>query len=245
MALQSLQTWLNSAYAGQFFHAQSVHLDQALRACASPTTLVIGRIGEYSIIDGLKLPYVCRMSVDATRIESGLVDVVADNAFLPFPEKTFSTVVLLHSMESSELPHQTLREAHRVLQSDGHLVIAGFNPYSLLGLQSLLRRPAMPEGQAYGLKRVYDWLSLLDFEVTGSAMFQYGPLTSNARLKRYFSVLENIGDRWFPMFGGAYMLLARKREIGATLIGLKKRKIRGRQRHAVPIKSALKKTSSR
>lgn len=239
MALQTIQAWLESAYADPFLAVQASHLNRALRASAAPTTLVVGRIGDHAIIDRLDLPFVCRVTVDASRVSSGRVDVVADNAFLPFPEKSFATVVLLHSLETSALPHQTLREAHRVLQANGHLVLAGFNPFSLLGVQRLAQRPALPKGHLYGLQRVLDWLSLLDFEVVASSMFQYGPLTRHARLRQYCGFLEKIGDRWFPMLGGAYMLVAKKREIGATLLSLKKQALRQERRHALPVKSSL------
>ncbi|MDG1904279.1 MAG: methyltransferase domain-containing protein [Arenicella sp.] len=240
MAQQDIQTWLSSAYADQYLRAQGEHLNRAVRTAASPTTLVIGRIGDHAIIDKLDLPFVCRVTIDSEQLAAGRVDVVASNAFLPFPEKSFATVVLLHGLETSDLPHQTLREAHRVLQADGHLVLAGFNPFSLLGLQRLVRTPALPKGQIYGLRRVLDWLNLLDFEVVGSSMFQYGPLSRHARLRRYFAFLESVGDRWFPLLGGAYMLVARKREIRPNLIGLKRRTLPQKARQALPIKSSLK-----
>ena len=51
---------------------------------------------------------------------------------------TTSNVVLPHVLEFEANPHQVLRESERVLIGEGHVVILGFNPWSLWGLWRLL-----------------------------------------------------------------------------------------------------------
>jgi hypothetical protein len=128
-------------------------------------------------------------------------------------------VVLPHILEVHELPHQVLREAHRVLMPEGHIVLTGFNPNSLLGLQRWLRPTSVCAGRYYSIRRVIDWLQLLGFDVVGSSMFHYAPLSGSKRLKNTFQFLESVGDRWLPMAGGGYMISAKKREGSATMVG--------------------------
>ena len=78
-------------------------------------------------------------------VEAGC-GVVADPRHLPLASQSMDLVVLPHVLEFSEDPHQILREAERVLMSEGQIVIAGFNPLSLWGLKRRLgrKRPEYP-----------------------------------------------------------------------------------------------------
>jgi len=156
-------------------------------------------------------------------VERDGADLIADPAFLPLEANSFSTVLLPHVLEGSPYPHQVLREAHRVLMHEGYIVLTGFNPYSLLGLQNLMYKKAVFNGRYYTVKRVIDWLRLLGFDVVASAMYQYSPLSSKPGVNKTFNFLESVGDRWLPMTGGGYMITAKKRDLKPTLVGRVKR----------------------
>jgi SAM-dependent methyltransferase len=47
-------------------------------------------------------------------------------------------VLLPHVLEFSDNPHQVLREVSRILMPEGHVVVSGFNPWSLWGARSVL-----------------------------------------------------------------------------------------------------------
>ena len=69
-------------------------------------------------------------SSDEIALESDMVDLV----------------IMHHSLDYSDNPHQTLREASRILKSGGHLMLIGFNPLSLWGgkkVLSSLKRSAL------------------------------------------------------------------------------------------------------
>jgi SAM-dependent methyltransferase len=178
-------------------------------------TLQVGKQVDQSVIEALDLPFLVKTS--ATHDPGSAL--AADAAFLPFSAESFATVILPHVLERHNLPHQVLREAHRVLMSEGHIVVTGFNPVSLMGLQRLLRSRAVARGRYYTVGRVIDWLQLLGFEIVASSMFQYAPLFKNARFQRAFQFLESVGDRWLPVCGGGYMITAKKRDVGTNVIG--------------------------
>lgn len=214
------QDWFSSQYARKYFDVERPHIDAAIRQAIGPKVLQIGSLLDQNVVDDFDLPFLVR----STGIERQSADLVADPAFLPLAPDSFSTVLLPHVLEGSSLPHQVLREAHRVLMSEGYLVITGFNPYSLIGLQNLVYRKAVFNGRYYTVRRVVDWLQLLGFEIVASSMYQYSPLSSKTRVNRVFNFLESVGDRWLPMTGGGYMITAKKRSAQMTMIGKASRK---------------------
>lgn len=214
------QDWFSSAYAKQYFDSERSHVEAAIRQAIGPKVLQVGSLVEQRLVDDFELPYLVR----STGVEREGADIIADPAFLPLAPDSFSTVLLPHVLEGSKYPHQVLREAHRVLMHEGYIVITGFNPFSLLGLQNMVYRKAVFNGRYYTPRRVIDWLQLLGFEVVASAMYQYSPLSSKPGVNRVFNFLEAVGDRWLPMTGGGYMITAKKRDVKPTMVGRVKRR---------------------
>ncbi len=154
---------------------------------------------------------------------------------LPFPAASIDLLVLPHALELSRDPHQTLREAERVLVPEGRLLIAGLNPASLWGLRQraghlrrglgLARREPsyLPEaGDFLGYWRLRDWLRLLSFEVEAGRFGCWRPpLKSQAWLDRW-GWMDELGDRWWPVLGAVYFVSAVKRVRGMRLVGLAK-----------------------
>jgi SAM-dependent methyltransferase len=227
---QANANWLASPYGQSFIESERSHMDRALKLLTGPQVLLLGEVLDTANLEQLDFPHLVQVNTSLSRVPLSApssnnkaqrigTQVSADPAFLPFDAGVFSSVVVPHVLEGHELPHQVLREAHRVLRSDGHLVLSGFNPYSLIGLQKLLQKKATVNGQFYSFTRVRDWLRLLGFELTGSAIYQYAPLCKSNRMRDATNFLNTVGDRWLPMTGGSYMITARKRDLGLTLIG--------------------------
>jgi hypothetical protein len=76
------------------------------------------------------------------------------------------------------------------------------------------------DGEFLGYWRLRDWLRLLSFEVQGGRFGCYRPpLKTDAWLARY-AWTERIGERWWPVLGSVYLLVAVKRVRGMRLVGL-------------------------
>ena len=138
----------------------------------------------------------------------------------PFATSSADLLLLPHVLEFSPNPHDTLRDAERVLVPEGHLVVSGFNPYSLWGARRLFNKDkSFPWlGRYVSLPRLKDWLALLNFEVVGGRMGCYAPPMCNPNWLQRCRFMDNAGDRWWPMLGGMYFLVAKKRVMGARLI---------------------------
>jgi SAM-dependent methyltransferase len=140
---------------------------------------------------------------------------------LPVGSSCVDVVVLPHVVEFEPRPHEALREAARVLIPDGYLLLSSFNPWSLLGLWRVaLRHTGQPpwDGHFLTLRRLKDWLELLDFDlVNASPMFFEPPLSGN-RLLRHLLVCEPAARHLCPLLGGCQLVLARKRIANVTPI---------------------------
>jgi len=138
------------------------------------------------------------------------VGFIAEDWQLPVASHSVDAVLLPHTHERSSEPHQLLRECERVLAGGGRLIVLGFNPWSVVGLRRLLARGAWPPqiDHIYSERRLRDWLSLLNFDVTS--------------VERYFPALPEAEGRFrrraggLPGFYGGYLLVAVKRVHAVT-----------------------------
>ena len=161
-------------------------------------------------------------------ISSPRVALLADSAALPFPEGSLDLVLLPHTLELGRDPHSALREVARVLVPEGRVVISGFNPASLWGLRQrrahLYQRfgygePFLPQaGEYIGYWRLRDWLRLLNFEVESAHFGCYRPALASQQWLDRFDWMDTAGERWWPIFGAVYFLVAVKRVRGMRLL---------------------------
>jgi len=131
------------------------------------------------------------------------------------------TVVMPHTLEFSDDPHQVLREVDRVLIPEGHVVILGFNPWSLWMVWRLaLGWRGKPPwcGRFVSQTRLKDWLRLLGFDIIESRQFFFRPPLSHKGAMRRLRFLDRIGQRWIPFIGAGYVVVAQKRVTTLTPI---------------------------
>ncbi len=145
---------------------------------------------------------------------------LCESDYLPFAESCIDLVCLPHVLEFSRNPHQTLREAERVLVPEGHLILTGFNPVSAWGFKQIVSKDENYPwyGHFFTLSRIKDWLALLGLEYVSGQMEAYElPINDEQWLKR-FGFLNTSGKRWWPMLGGIYFIVAKKRVVNMTLL---------------------------
>ena len=214
------QRHLDAAVADLFgFHAVQLGLPQldALRANRMPHRwLAVEQPAEIAGVETLRTPAL-RCDFDA----------------LPFDASSLDLVVMPHTLEHARDPHQALREVERVLMPEGRVLVVGFHAASLWGARQRLGRwrralrvgpprdlflPTTGEFLAY--RRLRDWLRLLSFEVEAGRFGCYIPPFTSERWLSRFAWMERMGDRWWPVFGALYYVVAVKRVRGMRLVGL-------------------------
>lgn len=184
----------------------------------------------------------CRLHCASNLAEQGS-DIYAVADELPFATQSVDLVVLPHVLEFAAHPHQILREVERILVPEGHVLIAGFNPFSLWGLRRAFagNLGELPwQGQYLSVRRLKDWLSLLGFEPRSAAFGCFAPPVASDVWLRRWSFMDVVGERFWPVGGGAYILQAVKRVQGMRLITPKWREAQQRRKAMV---AAVQKTS--
>lgn len=133
---------------------------------------------------------------------------------LPIQSDSLDVVLLPHVLEYSPDPHQVLREVERILIGEGHVVILGFNPWSLWNVfRGFLfwKKHAPWTANFLTASRVMDWLALLGFDVVQRQGYFYRPPFQRENIIKKLGFLDKIGQRLWPSFGAGYVIVARKR----------------------------------
>lgn len=134
---------------------------------------------------------------------------------LPFQNNSVDAFVVLGELDFAQDPHQIIREIDRAITSDGRVVIAGFNPFSIAGILKYLpinRKNLLHQGRFFTAGRIKDWLQLLNFEIVQQENLMYSSLFMNKRLNSH-SRIQKFCKRFLPWFSSMYIIEARKREI--------------------------------
>ncbi|GLU30286.1 hypothetical protein Busp01_01280 [Trinickia caryophylli] len=154
----------------------------------------------------------------------GRTTVWCDLLDLPFEAQSVDLIVMPHTLEFTRDPHRLLREAERILMPEGQLIILGFNSLSLWGARQsfgkMTGQPFVPAAHdLIAFTRIKDWIKLLGFELERGRFGCYRPPLVGEKWLDRFGFMEQAGDRWWPIFGAAYMVTAVKRVRGMRLVG--------------------------
>jgi len=158
-------------------------------------------------------------------------DIQALPEALPLQTDSIDVVLLPLTLEFSPDPHALLREVQRVLIGDGHLLIAGFNPWSLWGTRRALSGKPMSgthslwQSRFLSAGRIHDWLKLLGFEIAVTRYYHYRPPLRSEAWQRRWRFLDTVGARAWPNAGALYVIAAQKRVLPLTPIRLARRRL--------------------
>ena len=148
----------------------------------------------------------------AEQVAGGSQSAVGEPHRLPVDSDSVDCVLLPHTLDFSDRPHAILREVHRVLRSDGHILVLGFRPGGLWGLRRLIPGAGLPPGadNLISDRRLRDWLQLLDMRIQSNTRYFFRwPLPGGKRAAS--AKWEQRGRRWWPELSACYMLTAQKR----------------------------------
>lgn len=211
------QAWFNST-AGQYLQVKEQALyDQAVFDLFGFNALQMGCV-QMDLLRNSRIPNRYLASDFSDNVAKNHLSCSDD--FLPFAEMSLDLLLLPHRLEFSERPHQTLREAARVMMPEGHLLISGFNHLSLWGAaagvnKAFLNKATYPwNGKFIGLARLKDWLALLGFEVLSVEMCCHVPPFEQSSWHHRFSFMDKVSGRRCAMLGGVYFIVAKRRVVG-------------------------------
>lgn len=208
------KSWFDSG-AGRTLHAQEqLRVSRVLPDLFGYHIAQIGSFGSAGLLEASRIGHKMVLRIPGGVDAGSGVTLACFPESLPFAADSIDVVVLPHVLEFTPSPHRVLREVERVLIGEGHLVLLGLNPWSLWGLWRFVlgwREDPPWCGQYYALARLRDWLALLDFDLVHVDRFSYRPPLRSIAVMDRLQVLEQLGRYLWPLFAGAYLVIARKR----------------------------------
>jgi len=214
MIRTSLHDWFASPLGEYLLQRERAWLDKVVPDIFGYHAVQLG-LPQFDLLRESRIAHRVTVSPDA----EGKADVLAQWHELPFEAQSVDLCVMPHVLEFSSNPHEILREIDRIMRPEGRILILGFNPWSLFGTRRLFPSQGYPwQGQFVSLVRMKDWLQLLGFEPSAGRLDCYIPPCESAVWQRRWRFLEAMGDRWWGVGGGVYMLEAIKRVQGMRLI---------------------------
>jgi ubiquinone/menaquinone biosynthesis C-methylase UbiE len=164
----------------------------------------------------------------------------ADAQYFPFKDKSLDVVFSWHVLEHIPEPNLMLKEIHRVLKDDGHLVLAVPNDLSLGVLPyRFLRLFLNDQEKINGSKRLHKRFKSMSYsddshfrEYTRKTLlqslernafdvdniFSYGcelpyPIRDRLNRSQIIAIHRSLGNVMFPSFRSAWISCARKKDL--------------------------------
>ena len=206
--------WYESPLGSELMRIEKEIADRAVVNLFGYYILQLGPLGNGTLMQSCRIATRMVIWLEQDQQSQGECDLICSGDALAVASDSIDTVLLPHILEFTNNPHGILRETERVLIGDGHLIIIGFNPWSLWGLARIMLawRDLPPwSGKFYGLLRIKDWLTLLGFEVLATERIFFRPPLQKQRLMKLLLFLEKLGKYCWSWFGGIYIITARKR----------------------------------
>ncbi len=217
-----LRAWYQMPLGASLLASEQAQLDAILPDLFGYHLLQLGDLTGEDLTGASRIPHRAVMGEGG---EAGTASPIAQfhgqSAGLPVACDSIDVAVLHHALEFSTAPHEVLREVDRCLIPEGHIVLLGFNVWSVWMLWRLLTgwRGQVPWcGRFLSAARVKDWLRLLGFDIVHARAYFFRPPVQHIGLMRRLRFLEPLGRRIWPVFGGGYVIVARKRVTTLTPI---------------------------
>ncbi|MBT4571311.1 MAG: methyltransferase domain-containing protein [Nitrosomonadales bacterium] len=155
--------------------------------------------------------------IKATKIKHHIIargkekNVDLDEEWLPFDFDSIDLILCLHLFERVGNPQKLMDELFRVTVSGGYIILCGFNPISFAGLRKLIKFDNFYpwNGSFLSISRIQNLLKQSGFTLRESKFEHYQPLFFDGK-SNINNNLEKIGNRWLPLFGNIYFIVAEK-----------------------------------
>ncbi len=220
--------WYADKAGARLIASEKKQLEESLSKIYGFHLVLLGEPDLSQLVDASLIPHHILVNPMAREEIERISALAGEWDAIPIASDSVDLVVLTHTFEQAQNPHEILREAYRILIPEGQILITGLNPYSLWGIWYGIKRlfgQFSPEGKMLSCNRIKDWLQLLNFQIIESKMFHFRPPLKRQNLFDKLGFVEKMGHHCWPFWAGAYTLQAVKRVIPLTPIRMKWREV--------------------
>jgi len=215
-----LRHWFESPIGQVFRQAESALLSEKLSENFRAEVLQLDFIGwEGEFHEAMRFAHYTILDHDPSN-PTKYTRVVGEADSLPIDTHSVDIVIMPHTLEFEENPHQVLREVNRVLRPEGIVLLMGFNPWAFWHLPRFLpkaKRKTPWNGHFISRYRVIDWLKLLNFEIEVSRGCCLFPLLKKEKSTKLQIAFEKV-LAYLPFVPAAYFVMGVKRVSGGTSV---------------------------
>ncbi len=213
-----LQNWCRSPLGHVMLHHEQRLLQEELSCLFGYHFLQLSIDPQSRLFEGSRISHCFALGTSNACVPR--VQALSELESLPLADASVDVTLLHHVLEFSQNPQQVLKEAARITIPSGHIIIFGFNPWSLMGATRPLARVLGFDGiwQRHSLRRsrLEDWLQFLDFNVINAYQGCCNlPINQRSYLKRTHR-LSSWKTQSILGLGNFYCLVARKEVCGVT-----------------------------
>ena len=196
---QALRQWLGTTLGSKLLTLEIEVTTELLKNMQGFRALLLGEIAFKSALEKSGIVQCVNVHPDI-EYDNDLLPIGSRQDKLAVDTESIEVAYLPHCLEMLDNPHEVLRESYRVLVPEGNIIISGFNPWSLWGLRKSF------SGSFIAVHRIKDWLALLGFDdiIVKFTMYQPPVITDK------FNFFEKLGRELWPVFGGVYVIVAKK-----------------------------------
>jgi SAM-dependent methyltransferase len=217
-AQPQLQNWCRSPLGHVMLHHEQRLLQEELSCLFGYHFLQLSIDPQSRLFEGSRISHCFALGTNNVCVPR--VQALSELESLPLADASVDVTLLHHVLEFSQNPQQVLKEAARITIPSGHIIIFGFNPWSLMGAARPLARVLGFGGiwQRHSLRRsrLEDWLQFLDFNVINAYQGCFNlPINQRSYLKRT-NRLSSWKTQSILGLGNFYCLVARKDVCGVT-----------------------------
>lgn len=213
-----LTDWYQQPLGQTLGRIEDTELRQVLAKCFGRYLLQIGGRQLLSALQASPIPYhlgITQDSQPAPAFTYGTYDK------LPIQSESVDVILLWHTLETVTHPETILAESWRTLTPDGHLIVLGFNPWSLWGLKHLFSQSCAPwNSHFHSAQKICHWANHINGELITAKSFFFRPPTESSQYLHRLQWLEAAGLWLWPHMGASYLLVIQKRTIPLTPIKL-------------------------
>ena len=217
----NLQTWYQTPLGKSVADCERQLVTESVADLFGYHLLQVGRLNEANWLSGSRVSHCEVMDFPPANLTMNTRGFQGVPESLPIQTDSMDVIVLPHVLEFSQQPHAVLREVERVLIPEGHVLMLVFNPWSnwLMWRWLLGWRKCVPWcGRFLSTTRIKDWLALLGFDIVKVKGYYYRPPVKRQAILERLQFWETAGQRLWPIFGAANLIVARKRVVTVTPI---------------------------
>ena len=150
--------------------------------------------------------------------EGVLKNISFDISSIPFSEESIDLTICPHFIEQG-YNQAIFNEFFRIIIPGGHIIIISFNPYSFAGIKNFFSfSMQFPWNSKFiSMSEIQKKLKESGFSISEAKISNYQPIFSD---NNYFfnNNLESIGNRWLPLLGNVFFIVAQKKVLNLTPI---------------------------